>query len=104
MDWESHLEENAIQKIEKKGNTRVKWPNVNKKPLSRTQIFVQTLFSYSRLKFERKKIHAAKTLAFSLHFLFRRDQNLHSNLESEIMKICEQILIKTPPHKTIQIL
>ena len=26
------------------------------------------------------KFHAAKPLAFSLHFLFRRDQNHHSNL------------------------
>ena len=30
----------------------------------------------------RKKIHAAKPLAFSLHFLFRRDQNHYSNLTS----------------------
>ena len=41
-----------------------------------------------------KKIHAAKPLAFSLHFLFRRDQNHHSNLNSKIMKMCEQILKK----------
>ena len=40
--------------------------------------------------------YAAKPLAFSLHFLFRRDQN-HSNLTSKIMKICEQILKKTVP-------
>ena len=41
-----------------------------------------------------KKIHAAKPLAFSLHFLFRRDQNHYSNLTSKIMKMCEQILKK----------
>ena len=45
-------------------------------------------------KIRAKKIHAAKPLAFSLHFLFRRDQNHHSNLTSKIMKICEQILKK----------
>ena len=38
-----------------------------------------------------KKFHAPKPLAFSLHFLFRRDQNHYSNLTSKIMKICEQI-------------
>ena len=45
-------------------------------------------------KFGAKKIHAAKPLAFSLHFLFRRDQNHYSNLTSKIMKMCEQILKK----------
>ena len=52
-----------------------------------------TVFSLY-LKIRAKKIHAAKPLAFSLHFLFRRDQNQHSNLTSKIMKMCEQILQK----------
>ena len=51
-----------------------------------------------------KKIHAAKPLAFSLHFLFRRDQNHYSNLTSKIMKMCEQILKKRQRPNTIQIL
>ena len=46
------------------------------------------------LKFRAKKFHAAKPLAFSLHFLFRRDQNHYSNLTSKIMKMSEQILKK----------
>ena len=46
-------------------------------------------------KFRAKKIHGAKPLAFSLHFLLRRDQNHYSNLTSKIMKMCEQILKKT---------
>ena len=41
------------------------------------------------------KIHAAKPFAFSLQFLFRRDQNHYSNFTSKIMKMCEQILKKT---------
>ena len=45
-------------------------------------------------KIRAKKIHAAQPLAFSLHFLFRRDQNHYSNLTSNIMKMCEQILKK----------
>ena len=52
-----------------------------------------TVFSLY-FKIRAIKIHAAKPLAFSLHFLFRRDQNHYSNLTSEIMKMCEQILKK----------
>ena len=55
------------------------------------------------LKLEQK-IHAAKPLAFSLHFLFRRDQNHHSNLTSKIMKMCEQILKKRQRPNKIHIL
>ena len=50
-----------------------------------------TVFSLY-FKIRAKKIHAAKPLAFLLHFLFRRDQNHYSNLTSKIMKMCEQIL------------
>ena len=62
-----------------------------------------TVFSLY-FKFGAKKIHAAKPLAFSLHFLFRRDQNQYSNLTSKIMKMCEQILKKRQHPNTIQIL
>ena len=62
-----------------------------------------TVFSLY-FKFGAKKFHAAKLLAFSLHFLFRRDQNHYSNLTSNIMKMCEQILKKRQRPNTIQIL
>ena len=62
-----------------------------------------TLFSLY-FKFGAKKIHAAKPLAFSLHFLFRRDQNHYSNLTSKIMKMFEQILKKRQRPNTIPIL
>ena len=55
-----------------------------------------TVFSLY-FKIRAKKFHAAKPLAFSLHFLFRRDQNHYSNLTSKIMKKCEQILKKRAP-------
>ena len=42
-------------KIEKTVKIRVKLPHVNKKPLPRNRIFVQTPFSHSTLKLERKK-------------------------------------------------
>ena len=61
-----------------------------------------TVFSLY-FKIRAKKIHAAKLLAFSLHFLFPRDQNHYSNLTTKIMKMCEQILKKQRPN-TIQIL
>ena len=57
-----------------------------------------TVFSLY-FKFGMKKFHAAKPLAFSLHFLFRRDQNHYSNLTSKIMKMCEQILKKKHSRK-----
>ena len=74
------------------------------KPLARKQNFVQTPVFSLYLKFRAKKFHAAKPLAFSLHFLFRRDQNHYSNLTSKIMKMCEEILKKRQRPNTIQIL
>ena len=100
MDCENPLEKRPIQKIEKTVKIKVKLPHVNK-PLVRKRIFVQTPFS--RSKFRLKKFLAAQPLAFSLHFLFRRDQNHYSNLTSEIMKMCEQILKRQRPN-TIQTL
>ena len=55
-------------------------------------------------EFRANKFHAAKPLAFSLHFLFWRAQNHYSNLTSKIMKMCEQILKKRHHPNTIQTL
>ena len=100
MDWKNHLEKNRIQKIEKTVKIKVKLPHVNKKPLARKRIFVQTPFSHFKLR--AKKFHAARPLAVSLHFLFRRVQNHYSNLTSKIIKICEQIFRKktAPQHNS----
>ena len=43
-------------------------------------------------KIRAKKFHVAKALAFSLHFLFPRDQTHYSNLTSKITKNCAEIL------------
>ena len=48
-----------------------------------------TVFSLY-FKFGAKKITPQKPLAFSLHFLFLRDQKHYSNLTSKIMKMCEK--------------
>ena len=98
MDWENHLEKNPVKKIEKTEKIKAKLPHVNKKPLASNTVF--SLY----FKFRAKKFHAAKPPAFSLHFLFRRDQNHYSNLTSKIMKMCEQILKKRQRPNTIQIL
>ena len=54
MDWENHLETTRSKKIEKTVKIKVKLPHVNKKPLARKRIFVQTPLSHSTLKLERK--------------------------------------------------
>ena len=55
MDWENHLEKNPIQKVEKTEKIKAKLPHVNKKPLARKRIFVQTPFSHSTLKLGQKE-------------------------------------------------
>ena len=92
MDWENHLEKNPIQKIEKTVNQREIAACEQKTTSEIANFCSNTVFSLY-FKIRAKKIHAAK-LSFSLHFLFRRDQNHFSNLTSKIMKMCEQILKK----------
>ena len=67
----------------------------------KANICSNTVFSLC-FKIRVKKFHAAIPLAFSLHFLFRRDQNHYSNLTSKIMKMCEQIIKKktVPQYKS----
>ena len=104
MDWKNHLEKNPIQKIEKTENIKVKLPQVNKKITSEKANFCSNTVFSLYFKIRVKKFQAAKPLAFSLHFLFRRDQNHHYNFTSKIMKMCEQILKKRQRPNTIQIL
>ena len=89
---EKPFRKKPIQKIEKTVNIKVKLQHVNKKPLALKRIFcLNTVFS---LYFIAIKIDAATPLAFSLHFLIRRDQNHYSNLTAKIIKMSEQILKK----------
>ena len=81
------------KKIEKTKNQSEIATCEQKTTIEKANFCSNTVFSLY-FKFRAKKIHAAKPLAFSLHFLFRRDQNHHSNLTSKIMKMCEQILKK----------
>ena len=56
---------NSIQKIEETIKTKVKLPYVNKKPLARERIFVQTPFSHSSLKIEQKNSRRKTTGIFA---------------------------------------
>ena len=89
---ENHLEKIPIQKSKELYKIKVKLPHVNKKTTTQKANFCSNTVFSLYFKFRAKKIYAAKPLAFSLLFLFRRDQNHHSNLTSKIMKMCEQIL------------
>ena len=105
MDWENYLEENPIQKIEKKNSKNQSEIAAceQKTTTVKPKFCSNTVFSLY-FKIRAKKNNAAKPLAFSLHFLFWRDQNHHSNLTSKIMKMCEQIFKKRQRPNTIQIL
>ena len=94
MDWENYLEKNPIQKIAKTVKIRVKLPHVNKKPLARKRIFVQTAFSHSTLILERKKFTPQKHSLFRSISCFGVTKITTPILTSKIMKMCEQILKK----------
>ena len=71
---------NPIHKIEKTVKIKRKMAHVNKKTTSeRANFCSNTVFSLY-FKIRAQNFQAAKPLAFSLHFLFRRDQNHYSNL------------------------
>ena len=92
MDWE-HFEKRSIQTIEKTVKVKEIAACEQKTTSEKPNFCSKTVFSLY-IKIRAKKFHAAKPLAFSLHFLFRRDQNHYSNSTSKIMKMCEQILKK----------
>ena len=94
MDWENHLEKDPIQKSKKNSKNQSEIAVCEQKTTTEKSNFCSNTIFSLYFKIRAKKIHAAKPLVFSLHFLFRRDQNHHSNLTSKIMKMCEQILKK----------
>ena len=94
MDWKNHSETNPIQKTKKTVKNRSEIGACQQKTTSEKANFCSSTVFSLYFKFGAKKFHAAKPLAFSLHFLFRRDQNHYSNLTSKIIKMCEQILKK----------
>ena len=85
--------ENPIQKIKNSKHESEIAACEQKTTSEKASFCSNTVFSL-QFKFRAKKFHAAKPIAFLLHFLFRRDQKNHSNLTSKIMKMYEQILKK----------
>ena len=94
MDWESYLEKKSDPKNRKNSKNQSEIAACAQKTTTEKPNFCSNTVSSLYFKIRAKKIHAAKSLAFSLHFLFRRDQNHYSTLTSKIMKMCEQILKK----------
>ena len=101
MDWENHLEKNPIQKIEKNSKNQSEIAACEQKTTTEKPNFCSNTIFALYFKIRAKKIHAAKPLAFSLHFLFRRDQNHYSNLTSNKehynsrLELLTRLLIKT---------
>ena len=82
MDWQNQLEKNQIQKL-KNRKKRSEIAACEQQTTSEKANFCSiTVFSLY-FKIRVKKLHPARALAFSLHFMFRRDQNHHSNLTSK---------------------
>ena len=102
MAWGKDLE-NQIKNRKNSKNQSEITACIQKTTTEKPNFCSNTVFSFY-FKIRAKKIHAAKPLAISLHFLFLRDQNQYSNLTSKTMKMSEQILKKRQRPNTIQIL
>ena len=84
MEWENHLDKNQIQKIEKTVKKTVsEIAACEQKTGSKKANFCSTTIFSINFRIRAKNSHAAKPLAFSLHFLFWRDDYHHSNLTSK---------------------
>ena len=95
MDWENHTEKTQSKKSKKSSKNQSETVACERKTTTEKPNFCSNTVFSVYFKIRAKNYHATKPLTFSLHFLFRRDQNHYSNLTSKIMKICEQILKKT---------
>ena len=81
-----------FRKIKRTVNNQSEIASCEQKTTSEKANFSSNTVLSLYFKIRAKKCHAAKPLAFSLDYLFWRDQNHYSNLTSKIMKMCEQIL------------
>ena len=104
MDWENHLEKKSDPKNRKNSKNQSEIAACEQKTTTEKQNFCSNTVFSLYLKIRAIKFHAAKQLAFSLHFQFQRDQNHNSNLTSKIMKMREKIFKKRQRPNTIQIL
>ena len=87
MDWKNHLEKKTNLKNRKKVKNQSEIDAYELKTTSEKANFCSNTVFTLYFKIKAKNTHAAKPLAFSLHFLIRRDQNHYSNLTSKIIKM-----------------
>ena len=103
MDWEKRIENNRIQKIEKKNSKNESVIGAcEQKTTSEKENFCSNTVFLLYFKIRAKKFHAANALAFSLSFLFQRDQNHYSIWLQKSWKSVNRSQKKRP--NTIQIL
>ena len=75
MDWENHLEKKSNPKNRENRENQSEIAACEQKTTSEKANFCSNTVFSLYLNFRAKNFHAAKLLAFSLHFLFRRDQS-----------------------------
>ena len=97
MDWDNHLEKKSNPKNGKNSKNQSEIDAFEQKTTSEKANFSSNTVFSLYLKIRAKKLYATKPLDFSIHFLFRHEQNHYSNLTSKIMKVGEQIFKKTAP-------
>ena len=78
MDWEKHLEKNCNPKNRKNSKNQSEIGACEQKITSEKANFCSSTVFSLYFKIRVKKFHAAKPIAFSLHFLFH-----YSNLTSK---------------------
>ena len=113
MDWENHLERTIWENHLK---IKVKLPHVNKKPLARKRIFVQTPFCHSTLNLEQKNSRRKTTRFFAplpvsawpkslLQFDFKNHENVWTDLKDKTLReeFRKRLEVKTDWH-AIQLL
>ena len=93
MDCENHLEIYPFRISKKNIKCKVKMPQCEQKPTSEKANFCASTVLSLYFKIRAEKFHDAKVLAFSLRFLFRRDQNHYSDLTSKITKMCDFLFV-----------
>ena len=93
MTWENHSEKYKKTNL-KNSKNRCQNATFERKTTSEKANFCSNTILSLCSKTLVNNVHAAKPIAFSLHFQFRCDQNHYSNLTLKIMKMCEQIFKK----------
>ena len=104
MDWENHLEKKSDPKNRINSKNQSEIAACERKTTTENPNFCSNTVFSLYFKFRAKKLHAAKPLAFSLHFLFRRDQNHYSNLTSKNInrQMSEELLLNERRGNLIQ--